>query len=91
MEEQKGYASEELSSKEDGLLEVMIEIEKLIDSRDKHSEVLEKLMEILQKLENLVTDLKLKLKKGFQILLIGINLIIKLKNENNLLWRSIYR
>ena len=45
LEEQKGYASEELSSKEDGLLEVMIEIEKLIDSRDKHSEVVEKLME----------------------------------------------
>ena len=44
LEEQKGYASEELTSKEDDLLELMIEIEKLIDSRDKHSEAVQKLL-----------------------------------------------
>ena len=45
LEEQKVYATGELSSKEDDLLELMIEIEKLVDSRDKHRFAVDKLME----------------------------------------------
>ena len=45
LEEQKVYATGELSSREDDLLELMIEIEKLVDSRDKHSFAVDKLME----------------------------------------------
>ena len=45
LEEQKVYATGELSSREDDLLELMIEIEKLVDSRDKHRFAVDKLME----------------------------------------------
>jgi len=45
LEEQKVYATGELSSKEDDLLELMIEIEKIVDSRDKHRFAVDKLME----------------------------------------------
>jgi len=45
LEEQKVYATGELSSSEDNLLELMIEIEKLVDSRDKHQFAVDKLME----------------------------------------------
>ena len=45
LQEQKDYTFGELTSREDDLLEVMIEIEKLIDSRDKHRSAVNKLME----------------------------------------------
>ncbi|PZC46026.1 MAG: putative nucleic acid-binding protein, contains Zn-ribbon domain [Chloroflexi bacterium] len=45
LDEQKDYTFGELTSREDDLLEVMIEIEKFIDSRDKHRSAADKLIE----------------------------------------------
>jgi len=45
LEEQRVYAAGELTSGEDELLEVMIEIEKFIDSRNKHRSAVDRLME----------------------------------------------
>lgn len=45
LEEQRVYAAAERTSREDELLEVMIDIEKFIDSRDKHRAAVDKLTE----------------------------------------------
>ena len=61
LEEQRVYAAGELTSREDELLEVMIEIEKFIDSRNKHRSAVDRLME--KKSSDLIHFVKVSLRR----------------------------